>query len=237
MNTFYMDESGSMTKKNVNYYKNKYFIICVIRPLNKDRLKKVFKRFVSSNYKKLKKIDTEHRMFDENGKFIELKGNSFNSTMKRKFMKYFCQNSLFEIYYIICDNKSIKEHFYLNTSRAFNYLLKLFYDHYTRYKIINKSDNYLYIDERNVKTDTKSTLEEYLNTELVTGNHIQNSFKVEYCQSQTRELIQIADVFANIYHTNLVSNNCFKDELNEIKKNGYIKGEFIFPIKNSIDIS
>ena len=62
MNTFYIDESGSMTKKNLNYSKNKFFIICVVVPNNKDRLRRVFKRFVSSNFDALKSLDKDNKM-------------------------------------------------------------------------------------------------------------------------------------------------------------------------------
>lgn len=231
MNTFYIDESGSMTKKYLNYYKNKCFVICVIMPKNKDRLKRTYKRFISSNLEELRKIDKDKKMFYDNGKFKELKGSCFTSNMKRKFIDFFCQNELFEIYYICCDNKKVKDYFYNNTSRAFNYLIKLSFEHFTNYKYICKKKNYLFIDERNVRTDTKATLEEYLNTELVTGSHIQDGFFVEYCQSENRELIQIADVFANIYFTDLISNNCFFYELNKMRNEKYIVNEFFFPLK------
>ena len=200
-------------------------------PKNKDRLKRVFKRFISSNFDVLKKMDIDNKMFYDNGKFKELKGSCFTANMKRKFVNFFCQNELFEIYYIICDNKKVKNYFYNNTARAFNYLLKLSFEHFTKYKKIAAKENYLFIDERNVRTETRSTLCEYLNTELVTGNHIQREFYVEYCQSETRELIQIADVFSNIYYTNLVANNCFSDEISKMKSEKYISGEFNFPIK------
>ncbi len=176
-------------------------------------------------------MDKDTKMFYDNGKFKELKGSCFTANMKRKFINFFCQNELFEIYYIVCDNKKVKDYFYNNTARAFNYLLKLSIEHFTKYKQISVKENYLYIDERNVKTETRSTLREYLNTELVTGNHIQEKFHVEYCQSETRELIQIADVFSNIYYTNLIANNCFSNEINKMKSEKYLAGEFFFPIQ------
>lgn len=234
MNTFYVDESGSMTKKDLNYYKNQYFVICIIAPKNKDRLKRAFKRFISSNIEELRRIDKKSngaKMFDDNDKFKELKGSCLNSGFKRKFIDYFCRNELFEIYYIYCDNKKVMNYFYENTSRAFNYLLKLGIEYYTKQKYISKSDNYFFIDERNLRTDTKATLEEYLNTELVTGSHIHNSFSIEYCQSETRELIQLADVFSNIFYSNLISNQCYGDKIKHIVKTGYIKGIFKFPLK------
>lgn len=231
MNTFYIDESGSMTKKYLNYYKNKFFVVCIIMPKNKKQLKRVYKRFVSCHIDDLRKLDKEQKMFYENGKFKELKGSSFSSKMKREFIHYFCQNHLFEIFYIVCDNREVQSHFYQNTSRAFNYLIKLSLEHFTKYQLIKSTENYLFIDERNVKTDTKATLEEYLNIEMVTGDRIQENFSVSYCQSERKELIQIADVFANIYFTNLISNNCFLNELNRLKQEKYIINEFIFPLK------
>jgi len=219
-----------MTKKNTNYFKNKYFIICVLKPTDKDQLKRVFKRFVSSNLEELRALDKDNKMFYDTGNFKELKGSCFNASMKKKFIDFFCQNNLFELFVVVCQNQKVKPFFYDNTARAFNYLLKQALEYFTDKNLISKAGNYIYIDERNVKTDTKSTLKEYLNTELVTGKHIQEEFTIEYCASETRELIQIADVFANIYHTNLISPNCLKMEIRQMFLDGYIKKEFLFPL-------
>lgn len=230
LNIFYVDESGSMTKKYLNYYKNQYFVICLLRIKNKEKLKRVFKRFVSSNYEELKKIDKDYKMFDKNGKFKELKGSLFSFDMKKKFIYFFCQNHLFEIYYIICDNRKVKDYFYKNTARAFNYLIKLCFEHFTKYNYISFGENYLFIDERNVRTESRATLEDYLNTELATGIHIQDGFYVEYNESDTREFIQLADVFANIYYSSLITNHTFSCIMVQLRKDKYILGEFYFPI-------
>lgn len=84
VNAFYIDESGSMTKKYLNYYKNKYFVICLIMPKNKDRLRRAFKRFVSSNFDELKKMDKDRKMFYDSGNFKELKGSCFSKEIKNK---------------------------------------------------------------------------------------------------------------------------------------------------------
>ena len=232
-NIFYIDESGSMAKKNNTYYKNKYFIICILRPLNKDKLKRVFKRFISSNLKELRTLDKENKMFYNNGKFKELKGSFLNVDMKKKFINYFCRNNLFELYFIVCHNQRVKPYFYDNTARAFNYVLKKAFEHLSNHAYIPKSQNYLLIDERNVKTGTKATLEEYLNTELVTGKYIQDSFSIKYHASETIPLIQIADVFSNIFHTNLLSPHSLNSEVRKMLVDGYIKKEFSFPLDGS----
>lgn len=51
---FYIDESELVNNRIPN---NKYFVIAIIHATNKVALKRIYKRFVSSNYGKLKKLD------------------------------------------------------------------------------------------------------------------------------------------------------------------------------------
>lgn len=230
MNAFYVDESGSMTKKNLCRRFNHYFTICMIMMNDSKRLLRVYKRFISSNIDELRKMDMNNRMFYKNGKFKELKGSAFTIDMKRKFIKFFCQNRLFNIFYICSDNIKADNIFYSNTSRAFNYLIKLSVEYNTKSNNIPKGINYFYIDERNVRTDSKGTLREYLNTELVSVNHIQNLFIVQYCQSESKELVQVADVFSNIYYTYLGKDSPLDEDIKHLINTNYIKSEFYFPI-------
>lgn len=97
----YIDESGSINNHSSS---NKYFVIAMIHVLDKDGLKRAYKRFVSSNFEKLKILDTEKRdsqnniilksgnkMFNNN-KFKELKGAQFDREMKQKFLNFFRNN-------------------------------------------------------------------------------------------------------------------------------------------------
>lgn len=231
MNIFFVDESGSMTKKGLDKRSNHYFTICMILTRETKRLKRVYKRFISSNLDELKKIDKNKKMFYRNGKFKELKGSALTIKMKKKFINFFCQNKLFDIYYICSDNTKAEDIFYSNTSRAFNYLIKLSVEYNTKINNIPKGSNFFYIDERNVRTDSIGTLREYLNTELVSVNHIQNIFMVEYCQSESKELIQVADVFSNIYYTYLAKDTPLDEDIKKLIKNKYIKNEFYFPFQ------
>lgn len=229
MNTFYVDESGSMTKKGLNYRNNHYFIICIVQVYNSNRLKRIYKRFVTSNLNNLKCNDKHQSMFYKNGKFKEIKGASLSASMKKKFVNFFCQNNLFGIYYICSSNKRTENYFYNNKARAFNYMVKLSVEHNTKIKNIKKDINFFYIDERNVKTGTLATLGEYLNTELVTARNVQGPFIVGYYQSEFKELIQIADVFANFYYSYIIRGSVFDNEIDYMRKNKYIKDEFFFP--------
>lgn len=233
INAFFVDESGSMTKRGLKYINNQYFIICMILTNDELKLKRVFKRFISSNMKLIRNSDKHHIMFYKDGRFKELKGASLNIDLKRKFINYFCQNNLFSIYYICLSNNRAEDYFYSSTARAFNYLIRLSIEHNTINKNINKDVNYFYIDERNVATNTIATLGEYLNIELVTGKHIQNRFIVEYCKSESKLLVQLADVFSNIYYSYIVKGNILDKDIDSMRKNKYIKNEFYFPF--SID--
>ena len=229
INTFYVDESGSMTKKGLKNIKNQYFVICIILVKSPKMLKRAYKRFISSNIELLRKDDKYNSMFYKTGKFKELKGSFMSNKLKKRFVEYFCKNNYFNIFYICSSNQMVNNYFYKNKARAFNYLMRLCIEHNSLNNNILKDYNYLNIDERNVSTKTIATLEEYLSIELTTVKNIQLGFIVEYFQSECKELIQIADVFSNIYYSYIVKGKLYDKEINYMRKNEYIKNEFYFP--------
>ena len=229
INTFYVDESGSMTKKGLKYLSNQYFVICVVHVKQEKTLKRAYKRFISSNINLLKKEDKHHKMFYRTGKFKELKGAFMSANLKRRFIEFFCKFNYLEIYYICCSNQMADNYFYSNKARAFNYLIRLCLEYNSINNNLKKDYNYLHIDERNVSTNTRATLEEYLCIELVTSKRLQLGFCVEYHQSNVKELIQIADVFSNLYYSYIVKGRLFDNEINYMRNNKYIKNEFYFP--------
>lgn len=171
----YIDESGSMTKYSNKY---KHFITCIIVPTNRDKLRRVFKRYISKNINKLRDMDTQNKMFDRNGNFLEIKGSQLTRELKLDFLNFFTKNKLFDIYYIQLDNDAVSEKFYKNTARAFNYPLKLLIQNYMVRDYVGSSKYFLNIDERNQNTKTYYFLEEYLNTEVGLSNNI--DFSVTY---------------------------------------------------------
>ena len=229
MNVFYVDESGSMTKKGLKYLWNQYFVICVVHVKEEKMLKRVYKRFISSNLELLKKDDKSHHMFYKTGKFKELKGAFMSNELKRKFVDFFCKYNYFEVYYICSSNQLADKYFYSNKARAFNYLIRLCMEYNSMNNNLKKDYNYFHIDERNVSTRTIATLEEYLCIELVSVKRLQLGFSVEYHQSEVKELIQIADVFSNLYYSYIVKGKLFDKEINYMRNNNYIKNEFYFP--------
>lgn len=168
-------------------------------------------------------------MFNQEGKFIELKGYSMDKPMKLKFINFFCQNNLLEVRYIILDNNLLDERFIKNKARTFNYLLKIFLINSIKKKYIKDKEIFLQINERNVKTDSKYSLEDYLNQELLLNDNLIDNVQVQYFDSSQNCFIQIADVFSNIMYSNLITKGSYQKELQQLKQNGYILPPFIFP--------
>lgn len=223
----YMDESGSV--HSVSSDLNRFFIIGIMMPNDIKKLKRVYKLFIRKNFEKLKDLDKQNKMFEKSGKFLELKGYCFNKQMKLEFLQFFCQNHLLKIGYIVLDNNQLQERFILNKARTFNYLLKLFLTSGLQRKYILGREMFLHIDERNVKTDSRFSLEDYLNQEIVLNLDLMDIVHVQYYDSARNQLIQIADVFSNIMYSNIMTHGAYQKELEKLVKDGYILPLFRFP--------
>ena len=227
MISMYIDESGSIHPTSQKL--NRYFIIGIVIPKDSKKLKKVYKTFIRKNIDELRKLDIEGKMFDSNNKFIELKGSSMDKAMKLKFIEFFCKNNLFEVRYIILDNNLLDSRFIKNKARTFNYLLKIFLINSIKKKYIVDKEIFLQIDERNVKTDSKYSLEDYLNQELLLNDNLIENVQVQYFDSSQNCFIQIADVFSNIMYSNLITKGSYQEELKKLQQDKYILPPFIFP--------
>ena len=226
MEYFYIDESGSMTTEYANKFP--FFIISVVRVFNKDLLKKRLKRFVSKHIGELKASDNG-KMFN-NGKFLELKGSALTIDLKKSLAEYLLDSSdLFEVHYIIVDNNKIKPATYDNTARAFNYFLEIFLSSRLNKKIFPNTDYCIQIDERNIKTNAKRTLEDYLATELQLKQELIESVEVSYYDSCNNSLIQLSDFFANLYYSYLRRKDNYDELIKKLINKGIIKNNFNFP--------
>lgn len=228
MEKLYIDESGSMT---VNFCDtHPFFIISIIKVHDARKMKKIYKRFVSKNLDKLRKANARKGMF-KNGKFSELKGSSFTPQLKREFVKFFCRNNYFELFYIVADNRKIEERLYSNTAKAFNYFLRLALEHYIKSGyIVSDAKIYIQIDERNERTDSRHFLANYLNTELYLSDTVKEKFTVSYFDSANNSIIQIADVFANLLYSQKMT-GAYDEEFAIMEKEGYLKNIFEFPLR------
>ena len=234
----YIDESGSI---NNHISGNEYFIIALVRVVDKDSIKKSYKRFVSSNFDRLLMLDCDKvkpstgQVIKEGGKmfckgnFRELKGSQLDKKMKQKFVDFFVQKHSFELYYIIIDNKKLTDRFCENTARVFNYTLRLGLEYFISTGYLQSEDCILQLDERNEKTETKHFLENYLNTELSMNGTTNGKFAVQYFDSANNNIIQIADVFANLYYSHMKTGG-YKEDIQKLKDAKILKCLFKFPV-------
>ena len=220
-----VDESGSMTTQHLANCP--YFVIAVVRTENPVKLRRLCKRFAKKYCDALKAADTENRMF-QNGKFLELKGYALTPDLKRSFVDFFCRQGTLEVYYIVLDNRNISAQLYSNTAWAFNYTLKLALEYFIKGNYLPDDSYAINLDERNERTETRHFLQNYLNTELGMSGTLSHNVSVKYFDSSTVWNIQIADVLANLYYSELRTSN-YTREFEKMKENNCLKIIFKFP--------
>lgn len=227
MEHLYIDESGSMT--NLHHQSHPYFVIAVVRAVNSRKIRTLYKRFVNKHFETLRNIDTQGKMF-KNGAFQELKGSSFTPELKHAFVNYFCRSNDLEVYYIQVNNNNPKANvLYKNTSRAFNYVLKLALEYWVSHHYLPDAKYEIHLDERNEKTESRSFLQDYLNTELFMQYILSSDINVKYFDSSQNKIIQIADVFANLYYSELLTGN-YSQDIHLMRKQNCLKFVFRFPL-------
>lgn len=231
----YLDESGSINNK----LGNKPFVIALVHVLDFKKLNTIFKRFVSSNMKILKELDKNfvnargvltkrgNQMF-HNEKFCELKGSQFDKNMKKNFVQFFSRKKYFELYLIKINTNLLSDKICENTARTFNYTLKLALSYFISHRLLPDENCLLQLDERNERTEAKFFLENYLNTELCLNGISEKHFSVQYLDSKNNPFIQIADVLANLYYSELNTNG-YSAEMTLLKDCGVLRSIFEFP--------
>ncbi len=234
----YIDESGSINNHNSL---TPYFVIALVHVTDGEKLSRAYKRFVSSNYKRLQELDADKinpktgrvtkyggRMFAK-GAFRELKGVQFDREMKLKFVEFFSQKHYFDIYYIRIDNTKLTDIFCYNTALTFNYVVRSAFECFIKNGLFLDEDFYIQLDERNEKIEMKHFLENYLNAELMLGGITQGKFYASYFNSIGNKFIQIADVFSNLYYSELQTGQ-YADVFGKLKKKGILKSIYEFSV-------
>lgn len=197
--TVFVDESGIIPKHKSK--KTNFFIITLlfVKDENIDIVKKSFKKY------RLQIAKKNQELYDELTQNKEIKGSSV--TEKDKHIIYDkvvtkCGDK-FEIGVIILNNRQASARFRSNSSRAFNYLIKMYMQNvFTRSELFKDLDKISFIiDERNVATESKYTLQEYLNTELNLTEHFCNDeIEVHYYDSKKFILLQMTDFISNTFY-------------------------------------
>lgn len=191
----FIDESGIIKKGDLT--SPDFFVIGMAFTNNEKHIKKVFTK------KRLKQL-TESEI-EELKETREIKGSHMSEARKAPIYEALvekCADDL-EIGIIVLDLKAAESRLKQSSSRAFNFLIARYLSKYYRIhsKFSDASSIDLFVDERNVATGAKFTLEEYLNTEYNIEDPIcDENISVQYLDSKNRNLIQLADFLANTFY-------------------------------------
>ena len=222
----FVDESGSIIKGPLQ--NADFFVVALIFTDNEKFLNKVFK-------KKRLKILTEKEL-DLLRATREIKGSDINDKRKESIYSALvekCGENL-EIGVIVLDLKHADARLKQNSSRAFNFLIARYLSksYVVHSKFKEAAAISLYVDERNVATGAKFTLEEYLNTEYNIENPIcEGDISVHYLDSKNRYLIQLADFVANTFYRAYKKNDPDAKSNVELLRKVLCNGKvFYFPV-------
>lgn len=221
----YIDESGSINNQNDEKHN---FIIALVKSTDDKSLKHSYKRYISSHMKDLYTCAKEPKKMFVGEKFVELKGSALTAEQKRDFVCFFTEKHNMELYYIVLRNPLLTDAFCSNTARAFNYSLYNAIQYFVDHGVLELSEECnLQLDERNERTDARNFLEQYLNTQFI-DCALSNPFHVRYFDSKDNKLIQLADVFANICYSHMIT-DAYGDVFAMLQETGVLKGTYFFP--------
>ena len=226
MEYLYIDESGSLTSEFAFIHPN--FVMCVVRVKDITNLRKLLKRFIYENYQEIKEIDENNKIFNH-GDFVEIKGSSLNSKLKKRLADFLCNGNILEIYYIHVFNEEVKQHFYDDPSLIYNYVLYLMLNKNLENKNLPYDDYLIDVDNRNLKHISINSLEDYLNIELKLKKRLVRSINIEYYDSKDNLMVQVSDFFSNLYFSYLKNHDLYNDLITNLKEKGYIKDIFYYP--------
>lgn len=228
MEYLYIDESGSLTSEFAFIHPN--FVMCLVRVKDITNLRKLLKRFIYENYQEIKEIDEKNKIFNH-GDFVEIKGSSLNSKLKKRLADFLCNGNILEIYYIHVFNEEVKQHFYDDPSLIYNYVLYLMLNKNLENKNLPYDDYLIDVDDRNLKHISINSLEDYLNIELKLKKRMVRSINIEYYDSKDNLMVQVSDFFSNLYFSYLKNHDLYNDLITNLKEKGYIKDIFYYPNK------
>ena len=229
MEYLYIDESGSLTSEFAFIHPN--FVMCVVRVKDITNLRKLLKRFIYENYQEIKEIDENNKIFNH-GDFVEIKGSSLNSKLKKRLAHFLCNGNILEIYYIHVFNEEVKQHFYDDPTLIYNYVLYLMLNKNLENKNLPYDDYLIDVDDRNLKHISVNSLEDYLNIELKLKKRLIRSINIEYYDSKDNLMVQVSDFFSNLYFSYLKNHDLYNDLITNLKEKGYIKDIFYYPNEN-----
>ncbi len=167
----YFDESGNLGKKD------RYFVIAMLLPVNKKRIKNFTRRFCA-------------KMGHD-----EIKASKLKFAQKQNLLYKLSKVSDNKISYIVADKLNIESQKLLrDTNLCFNYLFM----HLVKKIISNAKENVnMLIDEHTLKVESINSLKDYLRIKAYTEWGFKNNLNISFIDSKNSKLVQTADLAAN----------------------------------------
>lgn len=167
----YFDESGNLGKKD------RYFVIAMLMPVNKNRIKNFAKRFCAK------------------AGHDEIKASNLAFPQKQDLLYKLAKIPDNKVSYIVADKINIESQKLLkDTNLCFNYLFM----HLVKQAISNaKEDVNLLIDEHTIKVGSINSLKDYLRIKAYTEWGFVNELNICFTDSKNSKLVQVTDLAAN----------------------------------------
>lgn len=174
----YIDESGTM-----NFRKNeRYFIVCAL----------VVSEFQGKGVGRVVK-DMIHEK-SKTHTIQELHGSQMSVEDKVAFFSHM-KSQEYNLRYLVLDKYSISKDIFKNTNACFNYIIYLLISDLIVDNIVVTL--YITVDNRNIKTGSEGSLQEYLYIELIKRGFYNRNIHVKYADSIKNKNLQAVDLFVN----------------------------------------
>ncbi|MGX7106139.1 DUF3800 domain-containing protein [Globicatella sanguinis] len=183
----YIDESGSITTSNAK--RNRYFIMSFVHTNEPYKVIREFRRAKIEFLKIHSDIQLDIKK--------EIKGSEMTFGMKKHIFEHLKSKTDVSFHFMVIDNQNLKTNLREKPSISFNYFISLAVKKIRNNVRDNDRDLFLLIDERNQSVGSLNSLSEYLQIELSIKTNHYDKIKVNYKDSKTKDLIQIADIFSN----------------------------------------
>lgn len=184
----YIDEAGSITQNNGN--RNRFFIIACIETSNPYHVIRQFRKAKSQYIKEHPESQLDIKK--------EIKGSEMPFGMKKMIFNRIKDKTDAVFHFKVIDNKNLYPNLRNQGSLSFNYFVgRMVKKIHKINNLPNESDLFMLIDDRNQSVGSLNSLEEYLKIEFTLKTNVFKCLKTKYKDSSTKDLVQLADIFAN----------------------------------------
>ncbi|MFA5317994.1 MAG: DUF3800 domain-containing protein [Patescibacteria group bacterium] len=182
----YIDESGNLGKKG------RYFVIAMLIPFKKKRIKNIIKNFCSKE------------------SLEEIKGTLLTFLSRQNIINKLNKFPDYSVSYIVADLKYIDNAVLKDKNICYNYL----YMHLLKRTIKNANEDIeILTDNHEVKVGSINSLNDYIRTKAIFEWGFKYNVRIEYRDSKKVKNIQMVDIIANTIYRRYTEN---KKDLYEI---------------------